>query len=54
MNVAMAEPLSKSEMANFAKSTTPLLDQLKLRLATAKKLQQLALADSDSESSRKQ
>jgi murein DD-endopeptidase MepM/ murein hydrolase activator NlpD len=43
-NMAMAEPLSKSERANFDSSASPLLNKLKQRLATTNKLQQLAEA----------
>jgi murein DD-endopeptidase MepM/ murein hydrolase activator NlpD len=49
MNVAMAEPLSKTEKANFDKTTAALFTQMK-QLAmgsTSQKLQQVALGDAD-------
>ena len=53
-NVAMAEPLNKTEKVRFSEQTTQLLDQLTQRAATANKLQQLATNTEASGSSSKQ
>ncbi len=53
-NVAMAEPLDKTEKNHFTASSNLLLDSLTQRIATTKKLQQLALSDTTGEPTAKQ